>query len=305
VKANPQFPNSHYVALHVGPVPNSATEQMVASIRRLELRNDIWIERLDTELAKRIMRACETADYGIERTVMDRHLYAWVRVAPDIEVTQFDGIYKLVEAIALSRLVHPTSTSFRYSAWVSDLTPNPRLIRAVPYHGINPDILLAPNSRDWLNQAEGAEMKKLMDWLVLPMCDRVRRAFWNHEYAMRLYELDLRYPMIVGAFEALTNTNVRQDTWEFVYRTGSFADQFGVSLTEDELRKAYKLRSKLVHAESFLYSLADTVPLVEQPVLYLKLEKLLQLTLKECFLNETFYDRFADANSVRQHWPLP
>lgn len=122
---------------------------------------------------------------------------------------------------------------------------------------------------------------------------------------MRLYELDLRYPMIVGAFEALTNTNVRKDTWEFVYRTGCFADHFGESLTEDELRKAYKLRSKLAHAESFLYSLADTVPLVEQPVLYLKLEKLLQLTLKECFLNETFYDRFADANSVRQHWPLP
>jgi hypothetical protein len=78
-----------------------------------------------------------------------------------------------------------------------------------------------------------------------------------------------------------------------------------VSLTEDELRKAYKLRSKLVHAESFLYSLVDTVPLVEQPVLYLKLEQLLRLTLKECFLNPAFYDRFADANSVRHHWPLP
>jgi hypothetical protein len=70
----------------------------------------------------------------------------------------------------------------------------------------------------------------LMDWLVLPMRERVRRAFWNHEYAMRLYELDVRYPMIVGAIEALTNTNVRKDTWEFVYRTRRFADQFGVSL---------------------------------------------------------------------------
>ena len=174
-----------------------------------------------------------------------------------------------------------------------------------PYHGINPDILLAPNSRDWLNQAEGVETKKLMDWLVLPMCDRVRRAFWNHEYAMRLYELDLRYPMIVGAFEALTNTNVAKDKREFVYRTSRFADQFGVSLTQDELKNAYKLRSKLVHAEHFLYGLADTVPLVEQPVLYLKLEQLLRLTLKECFLNPAFYDRFADANSVRHHWPLP
>ena len=299
------FPNARYVALHVSPVPNSATEQMVGSSARLDLRNDIWIERLDTELVKRIMRACEPADYGIERTVTDRHLYAWVRVAPDIEVTQFDGIYKLVEAIALSRLVHPTSTSFRYSAWVSDLAPDPKLIRAVPFHGISPDILLAPNSRDWLSQAEGAETKRLMDWLVLPMCDRVRRAFWNHEYAMRLYELDLRYPMIVGAFEALTNTNVRKDAGEFVHRTGCFADQFDVPLTEDELKRAYRIRSKLVHAESFLYSLADTVPLVDQPVLYLKLERLLRLTLKECFLNEAFYERFANTNSIRQHWPLP
>ena len=62
-----------------------------------------------------------------------------------------------------------------------------------------------------------------------------------------------------------------------------------MSLTQDELRNAYKLRSKLVHAEHFLYGLVDTVPLVEQPNLYLKLEKLLRLTLKECFLNPVFY----------------
>jgi hypothetical protein len=276
---------------------------MVASAGRLEVSNDIWIERLDTELAKRIIRACEPADYGIERTVLDRHLYAWVCEAPQVEAG-FGGILKLMEAIALSRLIHPTSTGFRYSAWVSDLTPDPRLIRAVPYHGISPDILLAPNSRNWLNQSEGIETQRLMDRLALPIRDRVKRALWNHEYAMHFYELDLRYPMVVGAFEALTNTNIRKDTLEFVYRTGCLAGQFGVALTKSELQDAYKLRSKMVHAEGFLYNFADTLPVHHQPILYQELERLLRLTLKECFMDNAFCDRFANAESVRQAWPL-
>ena len=37
------------------------------------------------------------------------------------------------------------------------------------------------------------------------MLDRVRRAYWNHAYAMRTAYLDMRLPLVVSGLEALVN----------------------------------------------------------------------------------------------------
>jgi hypothetical protein len=136
------------------------------------------------------------------------------------------------------------------------------------------------------------------------MHDRVHRAYFNHDYALRLYELDIRLPPIVGGLEALVNTEKNDTGWQFQDRVIRLAARFNVPLTEDELQKAYLLRSKLVHAQNFLHSLGGFVPVVEQPILYQKLENLLRHIVKECLLDSTFYDCFMDRDSVRKHWPL-
>ena len=123
----------------------------------------------------------------------------------------------------------------------------------------------------------------------------------THEYALRLYELDIRLPLIVAGLEALVNTEKNDTGWQFQDRVIRLAAKFNVPLTEDELQKAYLLRSKLVHAQNFLHSLGGFVPVVEQPILYQKLENLLRLIVKECLLDSAFYDCFMDRDSVRKH----
>jgi hypothetical protein len=241
------FPSAHYVALHIGQGRTAHQDVSLAAIGetgRFELTPDIWIERLDAELAKLIIHACDPPHHGINTIERDYHLYAWVRRVPSNESKSFEGLHPLLAAIALSRLIRPTSTGFRYCAWVSELSADARQVRAIPFRGVSLDVLLGPGTRDWLTEADGAEVQKLMVWLGKDMRERVHRAYWNHEYALRLYELDMRWPLIICGFEALMNTSSREVTWQFVDRVSRLALQFNVALTEGDLNNAYDVRSR-------------------------------------------------------------
>ncbi|HWZ53080.1 MAG TPA: hypothetical protein VNW54_16615 [Granulicella sp.] len=301
------FPDAHYVVLHIGPgrtVLQDVSLTAIGDAGRFDLTPDIWVERLDADLAKLIIRACDPPHHGINAIEHDYHLYAWVRRVPSYESKSFEGLQPMLGAIALSRLIQPTSTGLRYCAYISDLSPDARVVRAIPFKGISHDVILGPGTRDWLTEADGTEVQKLMVWLGRDMHERVRRAYWNHEYALRLYELDMRWPLIVGGFEALINTGRKEVTWQFTDRVSRLAAQFGISLTEDDLDKAYNLRSRLVHGERFLHALDASVPVIDQPVLYQKLETLLRLTVRECLMDGSFHDHFKDGPTVEACWPL-
>src|SRR5437879_8117417 len=104
------------------------------------------------------------------------------------------------------------------------------------------------------------------------MHGRVHRAYWNHENAMRSYYLDIRWTLIVSAFEALLNTKDSDVTWQFRDRVRQLGDEFKMPFTDEELRIAYKLRSKLVHGENFLSGMTNTLPESEHTPLYERLE---------------------------------
>ena len=252
-----------------------------------------------------IIKACDPPLRGINIIPQDNHLYAWVRKASTGEAFPYEGALELNAAIALSRLINPTSTGFRYFVQLSGLTPNPQIIRPIPFKGVGLDVLLGGDARDWLTEKEANATKELMAWLKPNWPVRVHRAYWNHEYAQRLFELDIRFPLIVGGFEALVNTSDRDTTWQFVNRVSQIAAWFHIALTLAELRVAYKLRSKLVHGEGFLHALAGVLPKDDQTALYQKMENLLRLTVRECLRDSSFLMRFDNATSIEHAWPVP
>jgi hypothetical protein len=72
-----------YVVLHVSNGPLIASESSLAPIaskERFVLTEDMWIERLNTDSAKLIIRACEPAHHNIDRegcgTGIFMHLFA-------------------------------------------------------------------------------------------------------------------------------------------------------------------------------------------------------------------------------------
>ena len=297
-----------YVVLHIRPgppYPGPKTAPQIAADARFDLAGDLWIERLDTEFAKRIQRACEPANHKIYNDVWDRHLYAFVREAPANEVTRYEGVIPLLTVIALSRLVRPTSTGDRYCANVMPYPGSDPPIQAVQMHGVCPDVFPGDTSRDWLSPDDGAELRQLMSWVSekKEMQKRVHRAFWNHEQAMRTYYLDPRWNLIVSGFEALLNVDLSDSRRQFVRRVGKLATEFGAALSEAELTHAYTLRSKLAHAQGFLFDLHAVLPPDKHRALYDKLELLLRATVKKCLLDDAFAQNFASDASVKARWP--
>ncbi len=139
------------------------------------------------------------------------------------------------------------------------------------------------------------------------MHSRVHRAYWNHEYAMRSYYLDMRWTLVVAGFEALINVWKKKgdgNKKQFCGRVRLLADEFKVGLSDVELASAWDLRSKLAHNESFLYDLAAILPKDQHDVVYEKLEDLLRKTIRRSLLDDSFGNRFGSDAAVEASWPI-
>jgi len=171
---------------------------------------------------------------------------------------------------------------------------------------MSPDVFLGNNHRDWLSLEDAEHLRRLMPWLSKDkrMHDRVQRAYWNHEYAMRSCYLDARWILVVSGLEALISIGEKNLSWQFRDRVRQLAAEFQIGFTDDDLRASYKLRSKLVHAESFLFGLETILPKSQHNDLYQKLEALLRMTLRRCLLEENFGSFFSDDAAVEARWPL-
>jgi hypothetical protein len=307
---NKVLPESCYVVLHIAPgrgVVVGHSPLIVSNDgERFQLRDDIWIERLNERLAKNIQQACEPPHYNISGHPWDRHLYAFVRRAPKVEKTNNEGIGDLFTTVALSRLINPTSTGERYGAKVFHYGLDDSAIQAIQFRGISPDVFLPKNPRDWLSVEDGEHLRKLMPWVSQkPMHGRVHRAYWYHEYAMRSYYLDARWTLVVSGLEALVNVEEQNVRKQFSVRVRQIADELQVKLGPSELNKAYTLRSKLVHGETFLFGLETEIPKDQQSDLYERLELVLRKTIRRCLEDEEFSDHFRDDKAVKQRWRVP
>jgi hypothetical protein len=306
-----QLSQGRYVVLHIGVGPSRAEVEsgpplVVTGTDRFRLTDDIWIERLNEQLATRIQTACEPPHYKTNILPQDRHLYAFLRRVSGTETSKYEGMAELYTVLSLSRLIRPTSADDRYSALVVDAGLEDSAIHSIQFRGISPDVFVSSKQRDWLSVEDGENLRKLMPWLSKSkrMHDRVRRAFWNHEYAMRSLYLDMRWPLVVSGLEALVNVGNKDNKWQFRDRVRQLVSKFGVGLTDDDLSRAYDLRSKLLHTESFLYALGTILPQSQHNELYEKLEDLLRVTVKQCLFDENFGSFFRDDHAVAARWPL-
>jgi hypothetical protein len=299
-----------YVVLHIGSGPSRAEEHAGAQLivhdknPRFTLNEDFWIDRLDAAFSKEVQEACQPRHKNVSNALGGNGLYAFVRKAAGPEKSKYEGMSQLHALIALSRLVNPTSTGDRYCAHVWHFGSANSIIYSIQYRGASPDVSLVDGKRDWLSVQDGETLKKLLPWVFNSMHPRIHRAYWNHEFAMRSYYLDVKWTLIVSGFEALMNTQESRVRRQFRERVGQLSGELGIPLTDDELNKAYTLRSELVHAQNFLFDLETVLPKTQHSLLYGKLEMLLRLTLSRCLLDGGFGDHFRDKASVEARWRL-
>ena len=303
------LPRGCYVILHIGMGPPQLQEKVGSPLivkdgNRFELSDDIWLERLDEDTAKHVQTACDPPHYKIDSADHDRHLYAFVKRVPERQQSRYEGLDILDAVISLSRLVHPTSTGDRYCAQVMHYGLKESAVHAIQYRGASPDVFLDNNQYDWLTVEDGETLRKLIPWTATDklMHTRIHRAYWNHEYAMRSSYLDVRWMFVVAGLEALINVGDEKVSKQFRERVHQLASYFAIPLTVDDLKKAYSLRSKLVHAVSFLHGLGNVLPTNQHNPLYDNLESVLRQTVVHALLDDSFGEFFRDDTAVKTRW---
>ena len=272
---------------------------------RFEIADDLYIGKVNHSVAKVVRRFGEPQGYKTYSPVTQAgYFYAFVRVVPEpTSILEWDSDQRLQTLIALSRLVRPTSISFRNAGRVQMSNDETTVQRAFPawVRGVDPDSWLpeSPQYRDWLIESEMIELKSLFESMTAstpPL--RVTRAFWYHEYASRTYYGEVRWVLVCTAIESLLNTSEYNSGAQFRQRVPLLASQMKVCFTEDDARVAWRMRSHLSHggATGKLKS--------EEERVYRKLEEVLRCVVKRAFLQTVFASAFADDNRIRSTWPV-
>jgi hypothetical protein len=274
---------------------------------RINLSGDMWVGRLDSAIAKAVMDTCEPQTLGITSPVRQfAQLYSFVRELPYCDMYRFDSENLLTSAVAISRLIHPTSTGLAYAARIAYEADRVKQIFPAQVSGISKDVFLSPNrTRNWLVETEANILGELIPTISALLPPRIHNAFWHHEYASRTYYLDHRWTLVCTGLEALVHTDRLQNTSQFTRRVPKLASELGVNISEAEASEAYDLRSRLSHGVSFLSTASShTATSTVQLQLYDRLEDALRLAVLKGMREKDFQAVFADDDQIRKRWPI-
>jgi hypothetical protein len=275
---------------------------------RVDLGHGVTLGPIDRWLSKEIVTLCEPHKLAtLPGSMRGPIRYGFSRkldVAPG--KWNFDEDGRLVAALAMSRLAHPTSVGFEWSARVVT-GPGDTVPEAAIGHikGAAAYAFVVEGSRDWLTRADADLTATLLDAFILQqphLPPRVQRAIWRHEFAAKLVELDLRWLMIASGLEALLKlsyhgaTRGPGSTAQFKRRTVALAVHLGFAWSEEQAERAYELRSEMAHGA--LVSHADP----DLP-LYAAMESLLRQALRRSLLDAAFQSLFISDAVINTAFP--
>lgn len=271
---------------------------------RVQIADDMWVGMVDHALAEAIIDSCDAPGRFVSQPVREfGQLYAFVReTAGEDRDWKWDHDARLQTCIALSRIVHPTSVSFRYAVrlmlaadgTVETIVPG-------PVRGQGAEAYVSPGPcRNWLIDADLEGLKELLaQYAAALLPERVRRALWYHEFAARTYYADVRWTLVTTAIEALVHTDRNSSTRQFIKRASRLAGDLGVTaFAEQDAGDAYDLRSALAHGQGC----ADLEK--AKLALYERMETLLRACLRRCIQDPNFAAAFATDDTIRSRWPV-
>ena len=292
---------------HIIDVVIHTTSPQINSIQppirnRFNLTPDLWIGHLPNNFSEEIFKACKPPGYNFPSVQQFGELYSFVREnPPGNNVFKWDEDNRLQLCIALSRIVHPTSISFKYSARIFK-DSNGDLQQIVPgaVFVAGSSAFVVDTSLNCLTENDGEKLKELIGAYNKELLkDPIARALWYNEYAFRTYEVDLRWTLVSMGLEALIHTDKDQSTKQFVKRIPKLSKEVGAADTsEREANKMYVTRSSLAHGQG----LEGLNP--QKMELYKKMEEILRLSIRKSILDESFRNFIFDPKEISERWPI-
>jgi hypothetical protein len=175
--------------------------------------------------------------------------------------------------------------------------------------------------RRWLTKLE-ADALGVLFRTYWPLKDalpsRIKRALWNHEYASRTRDFNIRLVIVASALEALVHTDRRNSTGQFL-RTVQIAHDLDLAFSEADGEDAYDIRSEVAHGNR-LASIIKQDPQTSEgdsvasmtgkhtarrmEGLLLSMEEILRTAIRRAIEQAPFRELFADDDRIRAKWPI-
>ena len=157
----------------------------------------------------------------------------------------------------LLRLVRPTTIAYQYACQVRYDQSGARVIQPAGVVGQGARAFLTAGYPDGVDDDDAVQLRRLLrafEPTRLP--NRVKNALWMYEHVAWTRLMNIRWPLVVTALEALVHTNDRGrskgrilgSTDQFCLRLGKLQDLMKERLwSEDDLLATYDLRSSFAH----------------------------------------------------------
>jgi len=292
---------------------DKSTRPVVYFDEPVQIDGDLWIASLDRELTQWILDATEPPGRNYHPHRIYTGGYAFIRSgapAPEPNQGDFDPDMLLRTAIALSRLVHPTSIALTHAVRIKTYGEPRQKWQLTPHTepNIGEAAFVLDVNDNWLIPEDVPALTSLVRaWHTTPLPKRLGATMWYYEVAARTYFSDIRWPLLVTALESLVRIRNEQDnqgrpvgsTRAFVTRLKHLGTlDASLSVSENDLRAMYTKRSDLVHALALVA--------MDEPTrsLYRQLDNLVRGILREAILDPKFAALFATDGSVSSALPL-
>lgn len=264
--------------------------------QRVAIGPGLYVSRLEHEVSRETIAACfpRGRRWDIATNTMPT-FYGFVRETP--KPFQWDHDQVLQQAVALSRLCHPTSIGLEYAAQVRPLPSGAWQIIPGLIAGFGNQAFVADVSRrNWLTAHDVKDLPAMLSALKNPaLPKRLERALWAYEYAARTEHVPVRWTLTATAIEALTHVERFRSTHQFVRGATGLAAMCGIGFSEADAKDAYHERSSYAHGA--------TVGPASPPLLVL-MENLVRAALRKGLLDPAFASTFDSDASVRASFPL-
>jgi hypothetical protein len=229
-----------------------------------QIEGDTWIGQVDQDLASALLDACDSKGenwHAYRQYGCSYALYRTNAPAPPGHEVHFDHDSLLYTCVALSRLVHPTSVGFGYAARVRVWRNGARQVIPTSHVHLSPHAFVTDPNENWLLPADIPLLAQLVKAVrQRPPTGRLAAAMWHHEALSRHYYIDLRWPLLTAALEALVKIpNERLPNGRFAGSTKVFVDRLlaigamdaSLAISESDLEAIYEQRSLLAHGLPF------------------------------------------------------
>jgi hypothetical protein len=277
----------------------------------VEMGAGVTLESIDRELADRLFDAAGLRGenwsggyrqfYAIQAYV--RHVW---RQGDDVNfgLYTWDHDARIWPTVQLARLVRDNATSTEYA--VRRLIHRGGTERLVPFAGFDSHTVyrLYPGRSGWLDVAEAAEIRALMDaWWAEPVLpSRAARALRRVASVTDRRYLEDALPVVVGGFEALLKIGRDYAKQQFAQRVPQLAADVGIELSREECASVYDDRSALVHGSVVDLSVPHELDEFER--LFQLLQEALRRTVRRTIDDRPFAESFEDDASITERWPV-